>query len=268
MDRTQIIEKAAGLGQAVAVLVARVRQFFYEVMLAEHPCPGCGGRLAMSGECRCSCRSCGRELDPTISFQTCPACGGMPYLRVRRYACGRCGAEVASRFLFDGPAFDDAYFRQKMAESRQRRRDLRERVRKMLAESRSGVVFPPAADLGSVPGLLTALDALTAMHDTTLAHDSRRRFDLARYQSHVEANLRACPISMADIPPLSEDVRMDRIGRFIAIIFLAHAGLIDIWQAGPDIMVMKREADREGQELSGDPPKADGIEGPLGGAEA
>lgn len=253
---------------AVGRYAERARLFFYTVMLAEHRCPTCGGRLTMRSESRCSCTSCGHEFDPTIAFQTCQSCGGQPHLRVRRYACTRCRTEIPSRFLFDGLVFDAAYFRQRMTESRQRRRDLRERVRRMLADSRSGVVHPPAADLGSVPGLLSALDALTSMRDATPAYDSRQRFDLARYQSHVEAHLRALPISMGEIPPLGEDARLDRIGRFIALIFLAHAGLIDIWQVGPDIMVMKREADREGQELPGDPPEADGIEGPLGRAEA
>ena len=41
------------------------------------------------------------------------------------------------------------------------------------------------------------------------------------------------PLSLEDIPPLSEDARNDRIWRFIALIFLAHAGVIDIWQDGP-----------------------------------
>ncbi|MBN2560206.1 MAG: hypothetical protein JXQ75_04685 [Phycisphaerae bacterium] len=268
MDRKRIIERALGLIQAVSRYAERARLFFYTVVLAEYRCPACGGRLAMRCEGLCSCTSCGREFDPTIAFQACSACGGQPRLQVRRYVCARCGTEVASRFLFDGLVFDASYFRQRMAEFRQRRRDLRERVRTMLADSRSDVVHPPAADLGSVPGLLTALDALTSMHDATSTLDSRQRFDLARYEKHVQAHLGALPVSMGEIPPLSEDVRMDRIGRFIAIIFLAHAGLIDIWQAGPEIMVMKRETDREGQELPGEPPEADGIEGPLGGAEA
>lgn len=268
MDRRRIIERALGLVQAASRYAERARLFFYTVVLAKHRCPACGGRLAMQYEGRCSCTSCGREFDPTIAFQTCPACGGQPRLQVRRYVCTSCSAEIGSRFLFDGLVFDATYFRQRMAEFRQRRRDLRERVRKMLADSRSGVVHPPAADLGSVPGLLTALDALTLLPDAVPTYESRQRFDLARYQKHVEAHLRALPISMGEIPPLSADVRMDRIGRFIAIIFLAHAGLIDIWQAGSEIMVMKREADRKGQELPGEPPEADGIEGPLGGAEA
>jgi hypothetical protein len=38
--------------------------------------------------------------------------------------------------LFDGLVFDTDYFRQKMVESRQRKREQRERVRQMLAEIR------------------------------------------------------------------------------------------------------------------------------------
>ena len=61
----------------------------------------------------------------------------------------------------------------------------------------------------------------------------RDPFDLTRYQAHVQAHIR--PIAnLEQIPPLSEDRRKDRVWRFIAIIFLAHAGLIDIWQNGQD----------------------------------
>jgi len=87
-------------------------------------------------------------LDPTISFQRCSACGGVPVLRVRRYNCRDCGIVIQSIFLFDGLIFDGEYFRQKMIESRQRRKEQRERVREMLAESRSGDLSLEYADLG------------------------------------------------------------------------------------------------------------------------
>ena len=40
-----------------------------------------------------------------LYFQRCAGCGGRPVLRVRRYLCGRCGADVASHFLFDALVF-------------------------------------------------------------------------------------------------------------------------------------------------------------------
>ena len=48
---------------------------------------------------------------------------------------------------------------------------------------------------------------------------------------------------------------------------MAHAGRIDVAQRGPAIMVIKREIDRERCSISGELEEADGIEGPLGGAQ-
>jgi len=81
-----------------------------------------------------------------------------------------------------------------------------------------------------------------------------------RTRAHIER----FPVSLDDLPPLIENRRLDRIWRFIAIIFLAHAGLAEVWQDGKDIMVMQREIDREGQDVSGELEEADGVEGFVG----
>jgi hypothetical protein len=268
MDRTQIIERALSLAQAVAEFVARAREFFYQVVLSDRDCPRCDGSLAMEAEGRCRCRSCGLAFDPAIAFQACPACGGKPKLRVRQYECAGCGAEVVSRFLFDGLAFDAEYFRHKMAESRERRQEQRERVRRMLAESRSEIVSLPVADVSAIPGLTDALNGLVAGAEPIMAWVPRDGFDLKRYQSHIQAQIGAIALSFEDIPPLDENARIDRIWRFIAIIFLAHTGILDIWQHGQTIMVKQREADRERQGVPGDLEGADGIQGSLGRVEA
>jgi hypothetical protein len=54
-----------------------------------------------------------------------------------------------------------------------------------------------------------------------------------------------------DIPPLEENARLDRIWRFIAIIFMAHFGQISLLQEGQVITVRRNETDREGQEIPG-----------------
>ncbi len=268
MDRTQLIEQALGLAQAVVAFAARARQFFYEVVLSDQACPQCNGGRAMEAEGRCSCRKCGRALDPTVAFQRCSVCDGKPRLLVRRYECSQCGAGIVSRFLFDGLAFDPEYFQQKMAESRQRKQERRERVRLMLAESRSGAVEVAPADLEAVPGLLEALNGFVSNPEAVIASAPHGGFDLHRYQSHIQAHVRQIPLSLEEIPPLGEDARIDRIWRFIAIIFLAHAGILDVWQQGQTIMVIQREADREGQDLPGDLEEADGVQGSPGRAEA
>jgi len=264
-----IIRLAFRLLARVTAFSEKARRFYYAVMLAGRACPECEcNRLEMLGEGECRCQVCGDAFDPTLVFDRCPSCGGNPVLRVRRYQCGACGTQVASRFLFDGLVFDAEYFRQKMAEARRRKRDLRDRVREMLAASRSQTLLPEACDLGAVPGLAEALDSMVAAGSRALRWAPGEAFDLGRYQSHVLGHIGPFALSMEEIPPLTESARKDRIWRFIAIIFMAHAGLIRVWEEGQSIMVMQHETDGEGQGVSGDFETVDGLEGPLGRVEA
>jgi hypothetical protein len=259
-----IIALAFDMSEAVEAFVQKARGFFYQVVLFRHRCPSCNGALHAVGEGRCRCGLCGRELDPTIAFQRCVRCGGAPVLRIRRYECQDCGSDIQSRFLFDGLAFDPEYFRQKMAESRQRRDEQRERVRQMLAESRSDVLPLGEADLDCVPGLVAALNALTIGLDEGIVVEARPVFDLHRYEAHIQAHLGGLPVSLTEIPPLCEHLRKDLIWRFIAVIFLAHAGVVDIWQDGQNIRVIEHEADRERCGISEPSATIDGVEGLVG----
>jgi len=263
-----IIRLAFDMTAAVQEFVERVRRFYYWVMLLGCRCPQCNGSLAMVAEGRCTCSRCENELDPTVTFQRCSTCGGAPVLHVRRYQCRNCGGDIASKFLFDGMVFDADYFRQKMAESRQRKKEQHERVRQMLAESQSTALPLPPVDLNALPGLVDALNGLTAGLDTAFAPGPHGEFDLKRYETHIQAHIRHFPVNLLDIPPLSEDVRKDLIWRFIAVIFLAHTGIVDIWQDEQDIMVIKHEAHTEGRGVPGESEDADRIKGSLGGIEA
>ena len=186
-------------------------------------------------------------------------------LRVRRYQCQQCGTDITSRFHFDGLVFDADYFRKKMSESRDRKQQQHQRIRKILAESRSASLPIPAADLEAVPGLADALDSLTVGVKDVLSWVLQDGFDLKRYQSHIQAHIQDFPVAMGEIPALIENPRKDRIWRFVAIIFLAHFGLIKIWQDGQTIMVMKHEANGKRQNISGDIEGVDGLEGSLSG---
>ena len=57
------------------------------------------------------------------------------------------------------------------------------------------------------------------------------------------------------------------IWRFIAVIFLAHAGVLDVMQHGQEILVMKHETNRERQNIPGEPEDIDGVERSVGGIE-
>jgi hypothetical protein len=252
------------LAQAIEVFREKARRFFYRVMLIGHRCPACNGLLVMVSEGKCRCVCCRNEFDPTVTFQRCSECGGVPVLRVRRYQCSNCGSDITSKYLFNGLVFDPDYFRQKMAESRQRKQKRRERVRQMLAKSRSGDLPLDHADLSSVPGLVDALNVLSATIDESVALEGRDAFNLKAYERHIRDHIRGFPVSLTEMVPLNEDAKKDLIWRFIAVIFLAHAGVVDVWQEGRDIMVKRHEANGERQDILGESEGTDRVEGLVG----
>ena len=139
----------------------------------------------------------------------------------------------------------------------------------MLAESRSDTLPLGAIDLATVPGLTEALNSLTAGLDAAFAVESSNEFDLEQYETHIKAHIQDFPMTLGEIPPLSkENTRKDLIWRFVAVIFLDHAGVVDVWQENLDIMVIKHEANRKRPDILGEPEEPDGIQGPVGGVEA
>ena len=264
-DSLDIISQGQRIAEAVNRFRERVRAYYYQALLCGRICPHCSRRLKMVSEGRCRCLAHAHRFDPTVVFQACSACGGKARLRIRRYKCSRCHAEIVSRFLFDGLIFDSGYFRHKMADHRQRRREKRERIRQLLEASRSSPIVPGVAELSSVPGLLDALNALTERASESDSFEPRNTFDLRRYQSHIRAHLAPIGVAVEEVPLLNEDARLDRIWRFSAAIFLAHTGVLELRQEGQTITLYETHA--EGQDLSSDSEAADGVEGPLGRAE-
>jgi len=136
----------------------------------------------------------------------------------------------------------------------------------MLAECRSEPLSPHSADLNSVPGLIEALNNLTEDLGTSVPVELKNQFDLSLYQKHITSHLTTQPTELADIPPIIEDQRLDLIWKFIAAIFLDHAGLVNLSQQGRAIWVIKID-DRERQDISGNTEEADGLEGPPCGTQ-
>ena len=139
-----------------------------------------------------------------------------------------------------------------MVEHRARRKQQRERVGKMLAETRSDHVDLPGVDLEAVPGLVEALDSLTVDMVSAVAWSPSAEFDLERYQRHVRHHVESWDIDFDDIPDLIESRRLDRIWRFIAVIFLVHKGVIDVEQQASTLLLRKNEVNGEGQGILGD----------------
>ena len=263
-----IISIAFDMAKNVDTFIQKAKIFFYNVMLLGHRCPKCQGSLIMVTESRCRCTVCNYDFDPTVEFERCLKCGGIPVLRIRRYQCSKCHSDIRSKFLFEGLVFDAVYFKQKVTESRQRKKKERERVRQMLAECRSNNLPLEAVQLESVPGLVEALNGLISEIDENVKVELKDGFDLKRYEKHVLLHLQNFPVELEQIPALIDNTRKDLIWRFIAIIFLAHAGIVDIWQDRQDIMVIKHETNRKRQSILGELEESDGIEGSMGGIEA
>ena len=239
------------LTDAVEELKQRVRLFFYEIVLSGQACPCCRGALRMARDGECQCEQCGYRFDPTLALQRCAICGGKLKLEGRQYRCSDCGSEVESRYRFDPIRFDSEYFRKAMAEHRRRKAQQQRLFVETLINARTGHVILPPADLDGLPGLTEAINELTAKHDEDSIRGplADQRFDLAKYERHVIASITDSPVDFDDISPLLESLRKDRIWRFVAVIFLAHEGRINIHQEGSLIELTAHETHREGRSV-------------------
>lgn len=120
----------------------------------------------------------------------------------------------------------------------------------MLANRSEPIIHDQPLKLDTVPGLTEALDCLVNSPipaDLVRRFINRPEFDLNRYESHVLAHLRLAPVAFDDIPALIHPPRLDRIFRFIAVIFLAHHGRVNVWKERETIQITENEAHRQGQ---------------------
>jgi len=234
---------------AVGGLVEQARDFYYKLVLHGLACPRCGCvRLIMIREGRFRCRDCGHADEPTITFQRCPACDGLPALIVRRYQCRTCGEEIVSRFLFDGTVYNAEYFRERMAKSRVRQQQshkIDNEQQAVRAWKRTLHVGEAAIDLHQSLGLIDALNSLVGGASPEAVAWVRDAFDLPAYERHILRQLDpGDERDLVNLPGLygSAD-RVERIRNFIACLFLEHVGLIQLDQRFNTIWVSLRETD-------------------------
>ena len=136
-----------------------------------------------------------------------------------------------------------------------------------MIQYRSNGIETEPADFSSMANLLAAIDGLTKGIKPDIAVPKQDGFDLNRYESHIQAHIGGIAVNLRDMPPLHENKRKDLIWRFIAVIFLAHAGIVDVEQDGLDIMVKKNETYGKRQGVHGEIEDADGFEGSVGRIE-
>lgn len=235
-----IISQANTMSCAVKIFVSHARSYYYQVMLSGFECPDCHGKLTMVSDGKCRCLDCRREFDPTIAFQRC-SCGGKVALKICRYQCRKCGQIVQSRFVFDGMVFDKEYFRQKMQQSRENKKQARQQIIENVLENRSDPLETDYIDFSAVDGLEDALNQLSLIPELSGFIPLCKGFDLNRYQQHLNACITNDEVCFDDLPSLEEDARLDRIWRFVAVIFMEHLGTIELYQENGVIYISRKK---------------------------
>lgn len=219
--------------ERVTGLLERVRWLCYAVALFQKECPECGSTsLDMLRDSWCRCRVCGHECDPTLLFQTCPECDSRLTKRIYHYWCPRCRHTVRSSYCFEARVFDADYFREMMRESRARKEAKIEELRALLAGSRSSPLLPDCpmdtgfsdfqSDLDRVVGIPVAVFVNTIL--------KRPAFDMDLYRRHILPLVQGCIVNFDGISALVQDARLDRVFRFIAVVFMDQEGLLEIQQ--------------------------------------
>lgn len=235
ISRESMIRAGQQIQQRVDEFREKARRLFYAVMLFQRECSSCGNTgLVMVRDSRCRCRMCKAEFDPTIKFQTCPDCDRAVLLKIHHYWCPHCQRPVRSTFCFDQKVFDAAYFREMMRESRDRKRQEVEKLQQLLLDARSPPFWPDenpaledpmrfAQDLGDILAMLPA--------DGNVKKPlARPRYDTKAYRNHILERVQGCVVEFEGISALVDDRQLDRIYRFITVVFLDHEGLLEIEQ--------------------------------------
>jgi hypothetical protein len=146
--------------------------------------------------------------------------------------------------LFDERVFDAAYFRESMRESRQRARKKREEVRLLPAGSRSAelcLVDEPVLD----PCLVQDLDSFIGAQGLSpyeALSEVSAGFSMEKYREHILLALDSGTTPFSAMEALVEDCRLDRVWRFITLVFMQHEGEVVISQYGQDLLVERVES--------------------------
>ena len=230
--------------QRIEVLKTRVRELYFDVLMGLHPCPECGSKMHMTGPSQCAC-VCGISLDPTVAFQRSRCCGAALVKRRCHYACSSCGAVEPSKFLFDERLFEPDYFRQRMRLRRQERKRKREALKRLLADSHTDTWFPEnPVGFDLAPALCQDLDEhIAGIEQRPLQwvnhHDV---FRMAPYRQVILEQIDDCYVWFNGIPAVRENPRLDRVRRFITLIFMENDREVHLEQQEEDILVKPYEA--------------------------
>jgi len=237
-----LVQEISKVTSRIVEFKQKARDYYFEVILSVYSCPDCGGRFHMTGQSQCSC-SCGKKLDPTLAFQKSTCCGATLNRKTSHYTCSICSKIVPSRFLFNERVFDKTYFREMMQESRRKTNEKREEIRRLLAESRSGILsFSEDMQLESIPGLVEDLNRFIKTEFSEidyLTFDDHKKFNMDDYRKHILSCLSWNSVFFSSMKPLIGNIRYDRIWRFVTLVFMQNNREIELTQFGNDLKVQR-----------------------------
>lgn len=135
--------------------------------------------------------------------------------------------------------FNKEYFRQKMQEARLKKKEKIEAVKKMLENSKSEPIeFNDRLDLDQIDGLTVALNEMVSLPlpiEILEQFKNYKEFNMSEYKQHImKVLLTDINIKFNEIPPICENKRLDRIFRFITIIYMLNDREIHILQNEPN----------------------------------
>lgn len=212
----------------------KVQRFHTQILLSKYNCLQCDGRLKFIGDRVAECINCHIKFDPTLEFQKCEKCNSKLAKKTQYYYCPKCQLPQRSIFSLDNWFYFSEYFAEKMRESRKAKRQKIEVMKKLLALAKSHNYFPNQIEINNISGLNNTLDFF--IHHTTLKlfdtqEPSKVKFNLSQYRDHILDVLPTdCVIQFDGISSIIDDNKLDRIFRFITLIYMWHYREINLIQ--------------------------------------
>lgn len=241
-----IFEEMEKVQASVKTFKERSKAYYFDVLFSKYRCPICTKKPKINSLSQAEC-ICGYLFDPTLQFQRSSCCNARLIRQIYHYVCSQCGKYVKSLFLFDKRIFDKEYFREMMAQSRERKKQKREQFSQILRDQSEELILGDSFDLEELESLSNDLDTFILPIDRippelTLEIEE---FDMLRYRNHI-LTLFSDELLFSSITPLAEDSKKDRAWKFITLIFMEHEREVWLTQYGNDILVERYEAHCEG----------------------
>ena len=217
------------------------RLFYFDVLMSIHPCPHCGGKLRIVAASKAKCTTCSTILDPTLEFQRSPCCNAKLRQKTCHYICVKCSEYVPSMYLFDERLYTPEYFKEKMWESRERKRQRCEELRKILTGSRSNqLLLPEFPDDNVIEDLALDLNRLAeeVPYVTLEQFRMQSEFRMEEYRKIILSSLDGCAVRFSTLPTIETDQRLERARLFITLIFMEQDREVWLESQDNDIMVI------------------------------